>query len=162
MEIINIKTIKGLFFTCACATLLIFANCGGGGGDDPVAEEPTLTAAAANALLLDKDWSLSSATNAGTTRDEWTGFTLKFGIDTDFAGGTYTASGIPAEDTDKLVWSTSGTLTASSDLTTLTRNDGIVMTLVVSETALNVSFTVPESGGRVDGFTGAWVFKMVP
>ena len=161
MEIRNIKTIKGLFFTCACATLLIFANCGGG-GDDPVAEEPTLTAAAANALLLDKDWSLSSATNAGTTRDEWTGFTLKFGIDTDLAGGTYTASGIPAEDTDKLVWSTSGTFTASSDLTTLTRNDGIVMTLVVSETALNVSFTVPESGGRVDGFTGAWVFKMVP
>ena len=160
MEIINIKTIKGLFFTCACATLLIFANCGGG-GDDPVAE-PTLTAAEAMALLLDKDWSLSSATNAGTTRDEWTGFTLKFGIDTDFAGGTYTASGIPAEDTDKLVWSTSGTFTASSDLTTLTRNDGIVMTLVVSETALNVSFTVPESSGRVDGFTGAWVFKMVP
>jgi hypothetical protein len=161
MEIKNIKTIKGLFFTCACATLLIFANCGGG-GDDPVAEEPTLTAAAANALLLDKDWSLSSATNAGTTRDEWTGFTLTLSLDDDFAGGTYTASGIPAEDTDKLVWSTSGTLTASSDLTTLTRNDGIVMTLVVSETALNVSFTVPESGGRVDGFTGAWVFKMVP
>ena len=78
MEIKNIKTIKGLFFTCACATLLIFANCGG--GDDPVAEEPTLTAAAANALLLDKDWSLSSATNAGTTRDEWTGtfFFLSF------------------------------------------------------------------------------------
>ena len=159
MEIKNIKTIKGLFFTCACATLLIFANCGG--GDDPVAE-PTLTAAEKNALLLDKDWSLSSATNAGTTRDEWTGFTLKFGIDTDLASGTYTASGIPAEDTDKLVWSTSGTFTASSDLTTLTRNDGIVMSLVVSETALNVSFTVPESSGRVDGFTGAWVFKMVP
>ena len=160
MEIRNLKTIKGLFFTCACATLLIFANCGGG-DSDPVAE-PTLTAAEANALLLDRDWSLSSATNAGTTRDEWTGFTLKFGIDTDLVGGTYTASGIPAEDTDKLVWSTSGTFTASSDLTTLTRNDGIVMTLVVSENALNVSFTVPESSGRVDGFTGAWVFKMVP
>lgn len=161
MEIKNIKTIKGLFFTCACATLLIFANCGGDDIEDP-AQDFTLTPAEANALLLDKDWSLSSVTNAGTTRDEWTGFTLKFGIDTDLATGTYTASGIPAEDTDKLVWSTSGTFTANNDLTVLTRNDGIVMTLVVSETALNVSFTVPESSGRVDGFTGAWVFKMVP
>ena len=115
-----------------------------------------------NALLLDKDWSLSSATNAGTPRDEWTGFTLKFGIDTDFAGGSYTASGIPSDEGANWSWSTSGTFTANNDLTALTRNDGIVMTLVISETALNVSFTVPESGGRVDGFTGAWVFKMVP
>ena len=160
MKILQIKIIKTLFFVGSCAALLIFTNCGGG-GDDPVAE-PTLTAAEQNALLLDKDWSLSSVTNAGTIRDEWTGFTLKFGIDTDLAGGTYTASGIPSDEGANLAWSTSGTFTASSDLTTLTRNDGIVMTLVVSETALNVSFTVPESSGRVDGFTGAWVFKMVP
>ena len=159
MKTINIKSIKGLFLACTCATLLIFANCGGGGGDDPVAAP---TAAQKNATLLDGTWKLNSVTNEGNPRDEWTGFTLTLSLDDDFAGGTYTASGIPAEDTDKLVWSTSGTFTASSDLTTLTRNDGIVMTLVVSETALNLSFTVPESGGRVDGFTGAWVFKMVP
>jgi len=113
-------------------------------------------------LLLDKNWSLSSATNAGTPRDEWTGFTLKFDLDTDLAGGSYTASGIPSDEGANLAWSTSGTFTANNDLTALTRNDGIVMTLVISETALNVSFTVPESSGRVDGFTGAWVFKMVP
>ena len=95
-------------------------------------------------------------------RDEWTGFTLKFGLDTDIAGGSYTASGIPSDEGANLAWSTSGTFTANNDLTVLTRNDGIVMTVVVSETALNVSFTVPESSGRVDGFTGAWVFKMVP
>ena len=159
MKILQIKIIKTLFFVGSCAALLIFTNCGGG---DDTAEAPSLTPAEANALLLDKDWSLSSVTNAGTIRDEWTGFTLKFGIDTDLAGGTYTASGIPSDEGANLAWSTSGTFTASSDLTTLTRNDGIVMTLVVSETALNVSFTVPESSGRVDGFTGAWVFKMVP
>ena len=159
MKIILTKTIKTLFFLGSCAALLIFTNCGG--GDDP-AEPVELTPAEANALLLAKDWSLSSATNAGTIRDEWTGFTLKFGLDTDIAGGSYTASGIPSDEGANLAWSTSGTFTANSDLTTLTRNDGIVMTLVVSETALNVSFTVPESSGRVDGFTGAWVFKMVP
>jgi hypothetical protein len=162
MKTINKKTIKSILFVCSCAALLIFTNCGGGDDDPADPGPPNLTAAESNALLLEKDWSLSSATNEGTTRDEWTGFTLKFDIDTDFAGGNYTTSGIPAEDNDQLVWSTSGTFTASSDLTTLTRNDGIVMTLVVSETALNVSFTVPESSGRVDGFTGAWVFKMVP
>jgi hypothetical protein len=159
MKILQIKIIKTLFFVGSCTALLIFTNCG---GDDDDIEQAVPTPAEANALLLDKDWSLSSVTNAGTIRDEWTGFTLKFGIDTDLAGGTYTASGIPSDEGANLAWSTSGTFTASSDLTTLTRNDGIVMTLVVSETALNVSFTVPESSGRVDGFTGAWVFKMIP
>ena len=159
MKILQIKIIKTLFFVGSCAALLIFTNCG---SDDDDGGEVTLSAAEANALLLDKDWSLSSATNAGTPRDEWTGFTLKFDLDTDLAGGSYTASGIPSEEGSNLVWSTSGTFTANNDLTALTRNDGIVMTLVISETALNVSFTVPESSGRVDGFTGAWVFKMVP
>ena len=161
MKILQIKTIKTLFFVGSCAALLIFTNCGGG-DDSAEPGEPTLTAAETNALLLAKDWSLSSATNAGTIRDEWIGFTLKFGLDSDLASGTYTASGIPSDEGANLAWPTSGTFTANSDLTTLTRNDGIVMTLVVSETALNVSFTVPESSGRVDGFTGAWVFKMVP
>ena len=160
MKILQIKIIKTLFFVGSCAALLIFTNCGSDDDDD--GGEVTLSAAEANALLLDKDWSLSSATNAGTPRDEWTGFTLKFDLDTDFAGGSYTASGIPSDEGANLAWSTSGTFTANNDLTALTRNDGIVMTLVISETALNVSFTVPESSGRVDGFTGAWVFKMVP
>ena len=160
MKTLNIKIIKGLFFTCACATLLIFANCGS--DSDPSQSEVIPSAAETNASLLDKNWSLSSATNAGTPRDEWTGFTLKLNIDTDLAGGSYTASGIPSDEGANLAWSTSGTFTANNDLTALTRNDGIVMTLVISETALNVSFTVPESSGRVDGFTGAWVFKMVP
>jgi len=160
MKILQIKIIKTLFFVGSCAALLIFTNCGSDDDDD--GGEVTLSAAEANALLLDKDWSLSSATNAGTPRDEWTGFTLKFDLDTDLAGGSYTASGIPSDEGANLVWSTSGTFTANNDLTALTRNDGIVMTLVISETALNVSFTVPESSGRVDGFTGAWVFKMVP
>jgi len=160
MKILQIKIIKTLFFVGSCAALLIFTNCGSDDDDD--GGDVTLSAAEANALLLDKDWSLSSATNAGTPRDEWTGFTLKFGLDTDLAGGSYTASGIPSDEGANLAWSTSGTFTANNDLTALTRNDGIVMTLVISETALNVSFTVPESSGRVDGFTGAWVFKMVP
>ena len=160
MKILQIKIIKTLFFVGSCAALLIFTNCGS--DDDDKGGDVTLSAAEANALLLDKDWSLSSATNAGTPRDEWTGFTLKFDLDTDLAGGSYTASGIPSDEGANLVWSTSGTFTANNDLTALTRNDGIVMTLVISETALNVSFTVPESSGRVDGFTGAWVFKMVP
>ena len=158
MKILQIKIIKTLFFVGSCAALLIFTNCG---SDDDDGGEVTLSAAEANALLLDKDWSLSSATNAGTPRDEWTGFTLKFGLDTDLAGGSYTASGIPSDEGANLAWSTSGTFTANNDLTALTRNDGIVMTLVISETALNVSLTVPESTGRVDGVTGAGGFKRV-
>ena len=157
----QINTLKSLLFACACMTLLIFTNCGGSddGGSDPTVE---LTAAEKNAQLLDRNWKLSSATNGGTPRDEWTGFTLTLSIDSDLEGGSYTASGIPSDDGADLVWSTSGTFTASSDLTTLTRNDGVVMTLVASETALNISFNINDSGGRIAGFTGSWVFSMIP
>tara|TARA_B110000046_G_scaffold171626_1_gene192646 strand:+ start:1858 stop:2328 length:471 start_codon:yes stop_codon:yes gene_type:complete len=155
------KTFKSLLFACSCAALLIFTNCGGGNDDDDTSEV-VISAAEANALLLDKDWQLQSATNGGTLRDEWTGFSLTFQLDSDFAGGSYSASGIPADDGADLVWSTSGDFTANSDLTTLTRSDGTIMTLVVSETSLNLSFSIEGSGGRVEGFDGNWVFKMEP
>ena len=157
MEIKNIKTIKGLFLTCACATLLIFANCGGG-GDDPQAEP---SAAQKNATLLDGTWKLNSVTNEGNPRDEWTDFTLTLSLDDDFKGGNYNTTNIPDEDTEG-VWASSGTFTASEDLTVLTRNDGTKITLTVSASTLSLSFDISESGGRVDGFTGAWVFNMNP
>ena len=156
----QINTLKSLLFASACFTLLIFTNCGGG-GDDPV-EEVELTAAERNAQLLEGNWKLSSATNGGTPRDEWTGFTLSFSIDSDVKGGSYTASGIPSDEGADLVWSTSGTFTANSDLSVLTRNDGVVMTMVASSTALNISFNINDSGGRLAGFTGDWVFSMIP
>ena len=157
----HITTLKSLLIASACFTLLMFTNCGSGGGDgtDPVVE---LTAAEKNAQLLERNWNLSSATNGGTPRDEWTGFTLSFSIDSDLQGGSYTASGIPSDEGANLVWSTSGTFTANSDLSVLTRNDGVSMTMVASATALNISFNISDSGGRIKGFTGDWVFSMTP
>lgn len=151
------KIMKSLFLACACATLLIFANCGGGGGDDPVAEP---TAAQKNATLLDGTWKLNSVTNEGTPRDEWTGFTLTLSLDDDFKGGNYNTTNIPDADTEG-VWASSGTFTASEDLTVLTRNDGTKITLQVSASTLSLSFNISESG-RVDGFDGDWVFNMNP
>ena len=156
----QINTLKSLLIASACLTLLIFTNCGGG-SDDQV-DAPELTAAERNAELLEGNWNLSSATNGGTPRDEWTGFTLSFSIDSDLKGGSYTASGIPSDEGADLVWSTSGTFTANSDLSVLTRNDGVVMTMVASATALNISFNINDSGGRMAGFTGDWVFSMRP
>ena len=157
MKTINIKIIKSLFLACTCATLLIFANCGGGGGDDPVASP---TAAQKNATLLDGTWKLNSVTNEGTPRDEWTGFTLTLSLDDDFKGGNYNTTNIPDADTEG-VWASSGTFTASEDLTVLTRNDGTKITLQVSASTLSLSFNISESG-RVDGFDGDWVFNMNP
>ena len=156
MKILQIKIIKTLFFVGSCAALLIFTNCGGG-GDDPAAE---LSAAEKNATLLDGTWKLNSVTNEGTPRDEWTGFTLKLSLDDDFKGGNYNTTNIPAEDTEG-VWASSGTFTASEDLTVLTRNDGTKMTLQVNATTLSLSFNISEAG-RVDGFAGDWVFNMNP
>ena len=151
------KIMKSLFLACACATLLIFANCGGGGGDDPVAAP---SAAQKNATLLDGTWKLNSVTNEGTPRDEWTGFTLTLSLDDDFKAGNYNTTNIPDADTEG-VWASSGTFTASEDLTVLTRNDGTKITLQVSASTLSLSFNISESG-RVDGFDGDWVFNMNP
>ena len=157
-KITVMKIMKSLFLACTCATLLIFANCGGGGGDDPVAAP---TAAQKNATLLDGTWKLNSVTNEGTPRDEWTDFTLTLSLDDDFKGGNYNTTNIPDEDTEG-VWASSGTFTASEDLTILTRNDGTKITLQVSASTLSLSFDISQSGGRVDGFTGSWVFNMNP
>ena len=151
------KIMKSLFLACTCATLLIFANCGGGGGEDPQAAP---TAAQKNATLLDGTWTLNSVTNEGSPRDEWTGFTLTLSLDDDFKGGNYNTTNIPDEDTEG-VWASSGTFTASEDLTILTRNDGTKITLQVSASTLSLSFNISESG-RVDGFDGDWVFNMNP
>ena len=157
-KITVMKIMKSLFLACTCATLLIFANCSGSGGDDPVAAP---TAAQKNATLLDGTWKLNSVTNEGSPRDEWTGFTLTLSLDDDFKGGNYNTTNIPDEDTEG-VWASSGTFTASDDLTVLTRNDGTKITLQVSASTLSLSFNIPQSGGRVDGFAGDWVFNMNP
>jgi hypothetical protein len=60
------------------------------------------------------------------------------------------------------VWPSSGTFTFGSDINTLTRDDGVSMTISVSETSLSISFTYADSGGRIDAIPGDYVFSFTP
>jgi hypothetical protein len=108
--------------------------------------------------------------NDGTPRDEWANFRLTFTANANFEGGTYTTTGLPAEDTNQLVWKSNGTWEFKKNgnnlvLGTIVRNDGVEMNVTVNvneaKTAgtLSLSFTIPEAGARIEGFTGPWVFN---
>lgn len=157
------KLLTKLSYLLACTFLLIFINCGGGSEDDPIAEDP-LTKQVSD-LLAAQTWRVSSVTNDGNVRDEWSDFTIKFTSNSTYTGGTYATTGIPSEDSDKLVWKTSGSWTFGSDGTSpssIVRNDGVECALTATTTAANIAMTIADPAGRADGFYGNWVFKLVP
>ena len=57
------------------------------------------------------------------------------------------------------VWPSSGSFTFGSDINTLTRDDGVSMTISVSETSLTITLTYADSGGRIDALPGDYVFS---
>jgi hypothetical protein len=154
-------TLVGLVFTTSCKK-----------DKNPEPEPPGKITSEALAKAI---WVPTSGgiLNDNTPRDEWSNFTLRFTVNAAFDGGTYTTTGLPAEDVDKLVWKQSGTWAFQKNGTTLVLgtiirdNDTtspVNVTVAVNPAGtsgtLNLSFTVPEAAGRVDGFTGNWVFGL--
>jgi len=136
------------------ASLIIFASCGGGDESEPseldiAAEE--LTTATATLVSV-------SNTSNGATELNWDDFTITFTGNS--AGGTYTTTGVPAEGED--VWPTNGTwtFTEGSNGSSITRQDGTVIGITISDTDLEMSFSYDETIARVKDITGDWVFDM--
>ena len=89
---------------------------------------------------------------------DWTGFTLTLG------NKTYNAN-TSASLGDVLVWPSGTGRTwafAPNDVRILDRDDGVEMTVAVTETSLQLQFDYSDTGGRLNGITGNWVFIMVP
>ena len=134
---------------------LIFSCCDDDGGGDPT---PTPTDPLdAQAALLNGNWKVkdaNSVTKDGTIVDVFTTMTLNISGGTK-SGGNYSTS--HNEDSGTEVWPNSGSWTfQSGDKNKLLRNDGVVMSISVTESTLRTSFTV--SGGIKDG---NWVFDFV-
>ena len=136
---------------------LFLFSCGddgdGGGGPTPTPTDPLDT----QANLLNGNWKVkdsNSVTKDGTIVDVFTTMTLNIsGGSKD--GGNFSAS--HNEDSGTEVWPNSGSWTfQNGDKNKLQRNDGVVMSISVTETTLRTSFTV--SGGIKDG---NWVFDFV-
>lgn len=135
--------------------LLISCSEDGDGGDTPT---PTPTDPLdAQAALLNGNWKVkdaNSVTKDGTIVDVFTTMTLNISGGTK-DGGNYSTS--HNEDSGTEVWPNSGSWTfQGGDKNKLQRNDGVVMSISVTESTLRTSFTV--SGGIKDG---NWVFDFV-
>ena len=150
----NINTLKKLtlillvsFFTFSCG------DDGDGGDPTPTPTDPL----DAQAALLNGNWKVNDAnsvTKDGTIVDVFTTMTLNISGGTK-SGGNYSTS--HNEDSGTEVWPNSGSWTfQNGDKNKLARNDGVVMSISVTETTLRTSFTV--SGGIKDG---NWVFNFV-
>ena len=127
-------------------------------GDEDDGSTPTPTDPLdAQATLLNGNWKVkdaNSVTKDGSIVDVFTTMTLNLSGGTK-SGGNYSTS--HTEDSGTEVWPNSGTWTfQNSDKSKVIRNDGVVISLSVTETTLRTSFTV--SGGIKDG---NWVFDFV-
>ncbi|MEQ9302144.1 MAG: hypothetical protein RIF33_26425 [Cyclobacteriaceae bacterium] len=158
------KKIFNLMSIMAVLSLMVFASCSSDDGGDPDPDPGTeLTPAQEQAAKLVADgatWTLTGAdpvTVDGSIPDpEWTNFTLVFSGDENGGGFTTSNSASP------IVWPSSGTWAfVDGSITQLVRNDGVTMTVNVTDTDITLSFEVEDPGsGRTLGFGGSWIFKL--
>jgi hypothetical protein len=140
-----------IFFTFSLGALMLI-SCGDD-SDDPVTEDP-LTESTEEEKQLESlsasAWKMSSITLDGAdVTSNFDGLVLTINSDKTYStNGSYDP-----------VWPSSGSFTFGSDINTLTRDDGVSMTISVSETSLTVTFTYADSGGRIDALPGDYVFS---
>lgn len=103
-------------------------------------------------------WVLNSGVTNPVTLDgnappqDWTGFVLTLG------DKSYQSTNAA----DALVWPANGTWAFGANVNTLVRDDGVDISVTVSDTSLGLRFTYTASGGRFEGIEGVWDFDMVP
>lgn len=132
----------------AISVLLVFQNCG----------ETELTAKEVTEnILKSKTWKVVSVNvpvNTATESADWVNFTVSF-------GASMTTAGHPTGAT--AVWP-SGSYTVSEDGKSVTRGDGVVMTLQpITETNFTAIFSVVGEeigGGRIAALDGEYTFSM--
>src|SRR5690242_6333678 len=124
------KSVSSLYILLLLVAGIIVSSCGGGGGDDPTPPAPTATETNTQ-FLSSGTWKMSSVKVDGIDQSSlFKGFTLSF------TSSSYsTTNGTP-------VWPASGTWSfTNSDATTVTRNDGVVITITSISTS-NFVFTL--------------------
>ena len=135
----------------AIVAILVFQNCG---GSDPDTPKDVTT----NILIGKTEWTVSSVNvpvNSATESSEWLSFKVSF------TKTNMTTSGHPTGA--QAVWP-SGTYTVSEDGKSITRQDGVLMSLnPITETNFTSIFTVPdgtEIGSRIAALDGEYTFNM--
>ena len=138
-----------IFFIFSIAAMTLI-SCGD--DDDSVADDPTEQTEEEKQLesLSASVWTMSSITLDGAdVTTNFSGLVLTINSDKTYStNGSYDP-----------VWPSSGSFTFGSDIKTFTRDDGVSMTISVSETSLTITLTYADSGGRIDALPGDYVFS---
>ena len=149
----NVKSLEKLLLIFLISLVSFSCNDDDDSTPTPTPDDPL----DAQATLLNGTWKVkdsNSVTKDGTIVDVFTTMSLTITGGTK-DGGNFTTD--HNEDSGTEVWPNSGTWTfQNGDKNKLLRNDGVVMSISVTETTLRTSFTV--SGGIKDG---NWVFDFV-
>lgn len=151
------KQILNSLTTAFFLSLIIFVSCGpNDDGDDPGISEREQ-----QFDRLAKTWSVTSAQADGTVIDGWADLTITFaGTST---AGTFSTNGQQPDGTTR-VWDTNGSWNFVSDenLTTITRNDGVEISVAVDNagTSATLTFNIAADGGRQDVVEGSWRFEL--
>tara|TARA_Y100001934_G_C12083495_1_gene645887 strand:- start:54 stop:509 length:456 start_codon:yes stop_codon:yes gene_type:complete len=141
------------FYLFAFTIVLFISSCGEDGGDDgtPTPVDPLDT----QGNLLNGSWKVkdaNSVTKDGAIVDVSTDMTLTISGGSK-SGGNYSTT---SSDSDE-IWASSGTWEfQNGDKNKILRNDGVAVSISLTETTLRTSFTT--SGGLKDG---NWVFDFV-
>lgn len=165
------KKFQILLLSASLVALTVLTGCP---GDEP---EPEPSAGEEQYALLEGTWTIDAITFDGTSRiDTWgTNFTLTFSGGSEDAttlvwGGRYSTSGHnTADEPDALtVWPASGdwVFGGENSVQEISRDGSQPVTITsvsglgdgTTTRTLVLTFTIPESGNRVEGFEGApWV-----
>ncbi|MDH5399917.1 MAG: hypothetical protein OEX02_17320 [Cyclobacteriaceae bacterium] len=148
------QTTSTLAIILLVASLFLMNGCKKPVDDAPSPEEQQVT-------RLSKTWNVESVTFGGSEdrTADWSGFSL-----TVTANKTYSTSGAFSPGP----WPTSGTWDFAQDgdavnINKVVRDDGLEVSISVSETALTMTFTFDDTihnGGRAEAVSGEYVFKM--
>ena len=142
----NVKSLEKLLLIFLISLISFSCNEDDDSTPTPPPDDPLDT----QASLLNGTWKVkdsNSVTKDGTIVDVFTTMTLTITGGTK-DGGNFTTD--HNEDSGTEVWPNSGTWTfQNGDKNKLLRNDGVVMSISVTENTLRTSFTV--SGGIKDG-----------
>ncbi|HHP7241605.1 MAG TPA: hypothetical protein ACFCUD_08020 [Cyclobacteriaceae bacterium] len=163
------NSLKNLLLLALIVSLGVFISCGDDDDDD---DDDVMMDTPADVFTQNLTSGAFSVAGGGSVVQpdgvdaDWSAFTLSFtGNATD--GGTYTASGQPADADNafQLVWPNSGTwsfVTPPTVETTgsITRDDGVQIAVNVTESQVILTFTLQSNTGRVNDVGGEWVFTL--
>lgn len=159
---------KKLLFISLVTTLgFVLSYCGPDPAPEPTPSELQLEKlAGAYNQSGSRTWTVNEVTFQGsedrTTEWKTTDFRLTFTTSGTLTGNTYSTSGVVTPGPWPLSgsWSFGGTA-ENPNINQVLRNDGLEISVSVSETTLSLTFTFDESvhtGGRVEALSGEYVF----